>query len=161
MKSNPAALAALEDLFGEARAAAHHALRVKVALPRPRAAEKIVVSLDDTQFYLRPAPRTEERPLPRHPEGATLTFPAPHRETIQTDDGWIDQAWSEAGVRRVLASGGYFARGQHTFASAKVAYLAINRKDQETHTPVRVRRPLFGDEILKEFWAAQAAAMPY
>ena len=154
---------ALLDLFNEARSAAHHAERVKVPFHQ---AERIrPLNLDGEQFYLRRAPAHEERPAPHNPFPqvpgvCNLSFPAPHREAVSVENGdWIDQPWSLEGVRRELTSGGYFIKGRHTFANSSVAHLAINRKEREAAV-AKAPRALFGDEILEQFWAQQAALLP-
>lgn len=157
---------ALEELFAEASAA--EAIRRKVV--GDRRVEKVKpLPLEDTQFFLRPAPRTEARPLPLRtypplPNTIPISFPAPHREAVDDANGWTDQPWSLAGVIRLRKAGGFFKRGNHQFASRRAAELAlaadfdVELALDELERGERV--PPSPDSILEVFWAECSAALP-
>lgn len=153
--------AALEELFGEAREAARFATRVRIPLRKPEALRQL--PLADTQFYLHRAPREQRDTTPKKPAWAILSFPAPHRMSVKvtTEGWWIDQAWTVEGVQATLNAGGWFlfqrsGSTPHEFASREARAAAKAGLAE----PAQPKPAPFGDEILQEFWAAQAALLP-
>lgn len=145
-------LASLEALFQEARRA--H----KYALPMPRAKARGHLTVDDTEFFLRPAPaeaREEQFPLRVVPPGG-LHFPAPSREQHREDGAFWSCAWTLEGVVRALRAGAFFASGHHDFATREAGSLAL------AHGRAQLRSDIKGAETFDKAlsFARECAARP-
>lgn len=129
----------LDELFADAMRRQRTVRRVTTVYST---AEPGKITVEDTRFYLSPAPTSAAsppppgRPYPAPPGVHPSTFPAPHREHTREGGRWIDIPWTLDGVRKVLAQGGFFLRGLHQFDSRRAAELAYTGKEAvERYSP--------------------------
>jgi hypothetical protein len=59
-----------------------------------------------------------------------LSYPAPRREPVRTDNGWCTQPWTPDGVLSTIRGGGWFSceSGAHDF-EAGVQQFALNAQE--------------------------------